>query len=104
VVRGWLGVETQDLTRTLAESFGIGAGGGALVAGVVRGGPADEGGMRPGDVVVAIEGKPVSDTSALLNTVAALRPGSTAAVTLVRERKELKLSVKVGTRPVRRRS
>ena len=60
--------------------------------------------MRPGDVVVAIEGKPVGDTSALLNTVAALRPGSTAAVTLVRERKELKLSVKVGTRPVRRRS
>jgi serine protease DegQ len=104
VVRGWLGVETQDLTRTLAESFGIGAGGGALVAGVVRGGPADEGGMRPGDVVVAIEGKPVGDTSALLNTVAALRPGSNAAVTLVRERKELKLTVKVGTRPVRRRS
>ncbi len=103
VVRGWLGVETQDLTRTLAESFGIGAGGGALVAGVVRGGPAEEGGMRPGDVVVAIEGKPVGDASALLNAVAGLKPGSTAAVTLVRERRELKVTVKVGTRPVRRR-
>ncbi|MCE2949510.1 MAG: trypsin-like peptidase domain-containing protein [bacterium] len=104
VVRGWLGVETQDLTRTLAESFGIGATGGALVAGVVRGGPAEGGGMRPGDVVVAIEGKPVGDASALLNTVAALKPGSNAAITLVRERKELKVTVKVGTRPVRRRS
>ncbi len=103
VVRGWLGVETQDLTRTLAESFGIGPAGGALIAGVVRGGPAEEGGMRPGDVVVAIEGKPVGDSSALLNAVAALKPGSSAAVTLVRERKELKVTVKVGTRPARRR-
>jgi serine protease DegQ len=102
-VRGWLGVETQDLTRTLAETFGIGAGGGALVAGVVRGGPAETGGMRPGDVVVAIEGTPIGDTSALLNTVAALRPGSNAAITVVRERKEVKVTVKVGTRPVRRR-
>ena len=103
VVRGWLGVETQDLTRTLAESFGIGPAGGALIAGVVRGGPAEEGGIRPGDVVVAIEGKPVGDSSALLNAVAALKPGSSAAVTLVRERKELKVTVKVGTRPARRR-
>jgi serine protease DegQ len=103
VVRGWLGVETQDLTRTLAESFGIGPAGGALIAGVVRGGPAEEGGIRPGDVVVAIEGKPVGDSSALLNVVAALKPGSSAAVTLVRERKELKVTVKVGTRPARRR-
>ena len=103
VVRGWLGVETQDLTRTLAESFGIGPAGGALIAGVVRGGPAEEGGIRPGDVVVAIEGKPVGDSSALLNAVAALKPGSSAAVTLVRERKELKVTVKVGTRPARPR-
>ena len=104
VVRGWLGVETQDLTRTLADSFGIGAAGGALVAGVVRGGPAEEGGVRAGDVVVAIEGKPIADASALLDSVAALKPGSNAAVTLMRERKELKVTVKVGTRPVRRRS
>jgi serine protease DegQ len=103
VVRGWLGVETQDLTRTLADSFGIGAGGGALVAGVVRGGPAESGGIRPGDVVVAIEGKPVGDASALLNSVAALKPGSNAAITVVRDRRETKLTVKVGTRPVRRR-
>lgn len=103
VVRGWLGVETQDLTRTLAESFGIGVGGGALVAGVVRGGPAESGGIRPGDVVIAIEGKPVGDASALLNSVAALKPGSNAAITVVRERRETKVTVKVGTRPVRRR-
>jgi serine protease DegQ len=103
VVRGWLGVETQDLTRTLADSFGIGASGGALVAGVVRGGPAEGGGMRPGDVVIAIDGKPVGDAAALLNTVAGLKPGSNAGITLVRERKEMKLTVKVGTRPARRR-
>ena len=103
VVRGWLGVETQDLTRTLAESFGIGPAGGALIAGVVRGGPAEDGGMRPGDVVVAIEGRPIGDSSALLNAVAALKPGSSAAVALVRERREMKVTVKVGTRPARRR-
>lgn len=104
VVRGWLGVETQDLNRTLAESFGVVAGGGALVSGIVRGGPAEAGGVQAGDVVVAIEGKPIRDSSALLNSVASIKPGSSAAVTLVRERKELKLMVKVGTRPVRRRS
>ena len=103
VVRGWLGVETQDLTRTLAESFGIGPAGGALIAGVVRGGPAEDGGMRPGDVVVAIEGRPIGDSSALLNAVAALKPGSSAAVALVRERRDMKVTVKVGTRPARRR-
>jgi serine protease DegQ len=103
VVRGWFGVETQDLTRTLAESFGIASASGALVSAVVRSGPADQGGVRPGDVLVAIDGRPIADSSALLNSVAALKPGASAAVTLVRERKELKLSVKVCTRPARRR-
>jgi serine protease DegQ len=103
VVRGWLGVETQDLSRSLAESFGLAGTSGALVAGVVRGGPAEEGGVRPGDVVTAIEGRAIADSNALLNTVAALKPGAATALTVLRERKEVKLTVRVGTRPTRRR-
>lgn len=103
VVRGWLGVETQDLTRTLADTFGLPASTGALISGVVRRGPAAEGGVLPGDVLVAVEGRPIADSSALLNSVAALKPGSNASVTLLRDRKEVKVTIKIGTRPVRRR-
>ncbi|MBC7780768.1 MAG: trypsin-like peptidase domain-containing protein, partial [Proteobacteria bacterium] len=104
VTRGWLGVETQDLNAKLVESFGLSGTSGALVSALVRGGPAEDGGVRPGDVLIAIEGKPIANSSALLNSIAALKPGSIAAVTLLRERKEVKLSVKIGTRPTRKRA
>ena len=99
VTRGWIGVEIQDLSAELAESFKLGSTRGALVAGVLKGGPADRAGVKPGDVLVAVESKPVADASALLNLVAALKPGQKAKLTLLREQKEIVLTVDVGKRP-----
>jgi serine protease DegQ len=99
VERGWLGVQIEDLTPELAEAFKLPSATGALVTGVDRGGPADKAGMKPGDVVRAVGGKPVQDTEALLREVTALAPGQRTEVTLVREGRELRLTIEAGRRP-----
>jgi serine protease DegQ len=99
VTRGWIGVEAQEMTPELASASDAKDAGGVLIAGVLHGGPADKAGFRPGDVLVAIEGKQVTDPNAMLNMVAALVPGRTAAVRLRREEKNLDLKVEVGKRP-----
>src|SRR5450830_1962795 len=63
VVRGWIGVEPQDITPELAESFGLTKKSGAIIAGVLKNGPADKAGMKPGDILISVEGKAVSDTT-----------------------------------------
>src|SRR5256884_5084485 len=78
VTRGWIGVELQELTPPIAESLRLATARGALVGGVLRGGPADKAGVKPGDVVIEIQGKPVADSVGLLNLVAALAPGQSA--------------------------
>lgn len=99
VTRGWIGVEAQEITPELAESFKLPAVSGALIAGVVRGGPADKAGVRPGDVLVAVEGKPVGDPQVMLKLVAALVPGKTATLKIRREVKDFDAQITVGTRP-----
>jgi S1-C subfamily serine protease len=99
VTRGWIGVEAQEMTPELAASFQGPRSGGVLIAGVLRGGPADKAGFRPGDVLVAINGKPVKDPNSMLNLVAALVPGKPAAVRLRRDAKDVDLQVEVGKRP-----
>src|SRR4029079_14023021 len=58
VTRGWIGVEVQALSPSQAESFKLGSSRGALIAGVLRGGPADKAGMKPGDILLQVPGKP----------------------------------------------
>jgi serine protease DegQ len=99
VVRGWIGVEPQDITPELAESFGLTKKTGAIIAGVLKGGPADKAGMKPGDILVAIEGKPVNDTTEMLNLIAQLVPGNKAKMTVLRKNSESVLNVTVGKRP-----
>ena len=99
VVRGWIGVEPQEITPELAESFGLTKKTGAIIAGVLKNGPADKAGMMPGDIVVAVEDKPVADTTALTNLVAQLTPGAKAKMTVLRKSKETALNVTVGKRP-----
>jgi serine protease DegQ len=99
VTRGWIGVEAQEMTPELASASDAKVPGGVLIAGVLRGGPADKAGFRPGDVLLAIEGKQVTDPNAMLNMVAALVPGRTAAVRLRRDEKNVDLKVEVGKRP-----
>jgi serine protease DegQ len=99
VTRGWIGVEVQEITPALSESFKLGAQRGALIAGVLRGGPADKAGVKPGDVLVEIQGKPVSDPTAMLNLVAALAPGSEAKMRLRRQGQDVDATINVGRRP-----
>ena len=75
VVRGWIGIESQDITPELADSFGLARDSGAIIAGVVRDGPADRAGIQPGDILLAVEGKTVANTSDMLNLIAQLRAG-----------------------------
>ncbi|MCU0840601.1 MAG: Do family serine endopeptidase [Thiobacillaceae bacterium] len=103
VIRGWVGVEVQDITPEIAESFSLKNTEGALIAGVLRGGPADRAGIRPGDVLVAVNGKGVADSAALLNLIAALPPGALANLQLIRKQSGMRMVVKVERRPVTRR-
>ena len=99
VVRGWIGIESQDITPELADSFGLPKRSGAIIAGVVRGSPADRAGIMPGDILVAVAGEPVLDTSTMLNLIARLEPGAKASMTILRKRREATLDVTVGRRP-----
>lgn len=99
VTRGWIGVEVQEITPELAESFSLSATNGALIAGVVRGGPADKAGIRPGDVLVAVDGKEVHDRHAMLDLVAALAPGRRAEFRIRRGSEDRQAKVEIGKRP-----
>jgi serine protease DegQ len=99
VTRGWVGIEVQDLTPELMESFELKTGEGALIAGVLKSGPADRAGVKPGDVLVAVNGKKVADSSSLLNLIAVLKPGENARLGIARKNLSLEFNVKVARRP-----
>lgn len=99
VIRGWLGVSMQDMTLELAESFGLEEPNGALIASVLKDGPADKAGIKSGDILIGIAGKPLKNSSEMLNVVAALPPGETVTVTVIRNKREKSIPVKVGVRP-----
>jgi serine protease DegQ len=99
VVRGWIGVESQDITPELADSFGLARQHGAIIAGVVRGGPADRAGIRPGDILLGVDGKQVTSTSDMLNFIAQLEPDRKARMTVMRKNRQTTLDVLIGKRP-----
>jgi serine protease DegQ len=99
VERGWLGVEALTLTAELARRLGVEERQGAVLVRLLRGGPADAGGLQPGDVVVAVDGKPVRDTVDLINQTAAIKPGESGRYTVRRGRDQVELDVKTGKRP-----
>ncbi|MGH8747297.1 MAG: S1C family serine protease, partial [Burkholderiales bacterium] len=99
VTRGWIGVEVQEINAGLADSFKLDETKGVIIAGVLRGGPADKAGVKPGDVLLAVGHKQVANTPNMLNVVAALAPGSRANLALRRRGKDLAVQVVVGRRP-----
>jgi serine protease Do len=99
VVRGWLGVAIQDLSPELAAGFGVKEDAGVLVADVMKDGPAAAAGLRPGDVIVEFGGSAIKDVPDLQKRVAAVEPGRVAPVTVMREKRTVTLSVKIGEQP-----
>ncbi|MDO9281429.1 MAG: Do family serine endopeptidase [Methylotenera sp.] len=99
VTRGWIGIEAQDITPELADSFRLSKVQGALVAGVLRGSPAERAGLRAGDILLAIEGKPVIDSGSMLNLIAALKPNQKATVQIARAGEIISVSILIGKRP-----
>ncbi len=102
VRRGWLGIEPQDLTPELARAFRLDASAsGVIIAGILRGGPADQAGLRVGDIVQAINGQPARNTVTLLGQIAAVTPGQGATLRVLRAGKTVDIKVTMGTRPAR---
>jgi serine protease DegQ len=101
VTRGWIGIEPQDMPPGTTAAT-AGAGRGVLVANVMPTGPAAQAGIRKGDVLVAVAGKPVNDTTGLLNMVAALQPGTDVPLSVMRQRTRFDTKLTVGRRPAPR--
>jgi serine protease DegQ len=100
VTRGWIGVEPQNLSKELSESLGLPQNTtGVLLSGVLEGGPAARGGIKPGDVLVAVNGNSTKDVRQLLNQIAQIGPGNEATLKILRKDKELDLKVQTGKRP-----
>jgi Do/DeqQ family serine protease len=99
VTRGWIGVEPNDLSPELAQTFDVKASAGVIITGVLQNGPAALAGIRPGDVIISIAERPIPDVTQLLSAVAGLKPGASARFTIERKNKQLELDVTPGVRP-----
>ncbi len=98
VARGWLGVQIQSLTPEMAASLGMQEPKGAIVAGLVPDSPAARGGMRQGDVIVAINGRDIADSHELTRRVAGLPAGKSASFTVLRDGRRQNLDVTIGAK------
>jgi serine protease DegS len=99
VVRGWLGIEAQQLTPALAESFGIEEAAGVIIAGVMRGGPADTAGLQPGDIILELNGEPIEDPRKALEVIARQRPGAELKIRGLRDGRPFEAEATVVQRP-----
>ncbi len=99
VSRGRMGVVIQEVTKELADSFGLAKAQGALVNAVEKGGPAEKAGIEPGDVVLRFDGKAINTSADLPRVVAATRPGSKVAVGLWRKGAPKEVEVVVAEMP-----
>jgi len=99
IERGWLGVLLQPVSAEIAEGLGLAAEGGSLVANVEADSPAARAGLKPGDVVLSVNGKPLDSVKALARAVADTRPGSTLTLSVSREQKNHDVQVVIGSPP-----
>jgi serine protease Do len=99
VTRGWLGVAIQELTKELADSFGMKNTDGALIAGVEKGSPADKGGLEVGDVIVKFDGSPIQTSSDLPRVVGMTKPNKLIDVVVLRKGRMKTLNFRIGEMP-----
>ncbi|MDN3525515.1 Do family serine endopeptidase [Halomonas sabkhae] len=99
VIRGWLGIEAQELDAELAASFGLEAPSGVVIAGVVPNGPAARAGLQPGDVLLKVDGEPIVDPRQTMSDIAAVAPGTQLPVTIMRGGETRQVTLTVAERP-----
>jgi len=93
IIRGWLGVSIQPVTRELAKQFGLSSERGALVGDIVENGPAEKAGVQRGDVIIEFDGKEISDPALLRTAVANTVPGKEVTLKLLRDGKPIESKV-----------
>jgi S1-C subfamily serine protease len=99
VTRGWIGAGVQELTPELAESFKLGDIKGVLITEVVQRSPADQAGIKTGDILVSVDNHAIDNWSTMLETIANLPPGKVVPIKLMRNGELISLQVKIGKRP-----
>ncbi|MGZ8251759.1 MAG: Do family serine endopeptidase [Methylophilaceae bacterium] len=99
VTRGWIGIEAQDITPELAESFKLKQTNGSLIAGIVSGSPAERAGLKPGDILLEIDGNQVLDSSSMLTLISGLKPNKQAILKISRNQRKIDIPVIIGKRP-----
>ena len=101
VVRGWLGVEIKQANQNFNEDGSLNnlTTTGVAIAGVVRGGPAAEGGIKPNDVILSVNGKKTNNDTEHEKMIAGIKPDTAVSVVVKRDKEEVELSVKIGKRP-----
>ncbi len=102
VIRGWLGLELQNLSPQLAESFGLADRTGVLIAGVVRQSPAYNAGIRPGDIILNFDGKAIRDAKTIQNEIASSKPNTKKSISGLRRGKKFEVEAKIAQRPIYR--
>jgi len=100
VIRGWIGIEIQDISPALAESFNLNEAKGVIVAGVLRQGPADKAGMKPGDIIIAIQGTEIEDGRHAVKLISKSPPGSNITISALRNGKKITVSTTTEQRPI----
>ncbi len=99
VTRGWIGIAVQEITPELAESFKLKDTQGVLIAEIVKDSPADQAGIKAGDILLTVAGQKLFDSSVMLDTISGLPPGKHVSLEIIRNQEKLTMSVKVGKRP-----
>ncbi len=99
VSRPWVGVYLQDLSKEMADYLGAPTSRGALVREIVSGSPASKSGIQKGDIILAIDGQMMKNSTALTNTISKMKTGQKIKITILREKKELTLTVTLEEKP-----